>query len=428
MSINLLKRLDVSNRVAHVLLREQLLYAMEFVEIHVDAGGDEITRVVASGTNGTCNSTTPQTFTGTGFNATMVGKYLTLYDTSPSNRGIHKIIGVPNATTLLLQGGLYGSSLVTDIGVAYRVIDPTLNTGHTEFTVQGASGTNPIWQARFFIHTTDTKAIRMELGPTGGFIGALRQGMGDTIGGTSPTMQLTDAGATFLPTDIGRYITLSGATTPANNGIFVITNYVSPTVIEYTNAGGVPEAFPTGNWEIAGSWTSQALTTRALEADPAFDRWYFKLETSNIIAWTENVANTGTYQVAYAGAGATRRPAVDVNFGVLAGGVSPTFLGNLSALGITNLPVTHKAIVYGDSGTPNNFTSLPTSAYDLRNDSADIPVGCEEALNIEDDRGILNGLQWISSNIPYKTFVDNGRHLLSLGNGIAVEWDGSLAR
>ncbi len=424
MSINLLKRLDVSNRVAHVLLREQLLYAMEFVEIHnniVDA------REIAAGTNGTCNSTTPQTFTGTGFNATMVGKYLTLYDTSPSNRGIHKIIGVPNATTLLLQGGLYGSSLVTDIGVAYRVIDPTLNTGHTEFTVQGVSGTNPIWQARFFIHPTDTKAIRMELGPTGGFIGAIREDTGDTISGSSPTMTLTDAGATFLPTDIGRYITIAGATTPANNGIFVIAGYTSPTVITYTNAGGVPEAFP-GMWKIQGSWTSQVLTGRALEADPAFDRWYFKLETSNIIAWTENVANTGTYQVAYAGAGATRRPAVDVNFGVLAGGISPTFLGNLSALGITNLPVTHKAIVYGDAATNNNFTGLPTSAYDLRNDSADIPVGCEAAANIEDDRGILNGLQWISSTIPYKTFVDNGRHLLSLGNGIAVEWDGSLAR
>jgi hypothetical protein len=428
MSINLIKKLDVTNRVAHVLLREQLIYALELVEIDNYAVDLPNTRVVAAGVNGVCNSTTPQTFTASGFNATMVGKYLVLYDTAPTNKGIHKIIGVPNSTTLLLQGGLYGSSLTTDTSVAYRVIDPTLNTGSTEFTIQGGTGTSPVWQARFFIHPSDTKTIRMELGPNGGFVGGNRTAMGDTISGTAPTMTLTDAGAVFYTTDSGRYVTISGATTPANNGTFLITSAPSSTVINYTNAGGVAEAFP-GSWSISGRWTSSVLTNRAISADPAFDRWYFKLENTNIIAWTENVAGNGVYNIAYAGSGATKRPAVDSNFAVLAGGVSPTFLTALASTGAgSGAQVDYKAIVYGDSSTNNNFTGLPSSTYDLRNDSTDIPVGCEAVGFIEDDRGILQGLQWISSLIPYKSFVDNGRHLLSLGSGIAVEWDGSLAR
>jgi hypothetical protein len=70
---------------------------------------------------------------------------------------------------------------------------------------------------------------------------------GDAIGGAAPNMTLTDAAALFTPALVGMSITISGATTPANNGTFLITGYTSPTVITYTNAAGVAEAF-------AGSW------------------------------------------------------------------------------------------------------------------------------------------------------------------------------
>jgi hypothetical protein len=435
MSLNLIKRLDVPARVAHVLLREQLIYGLEFAHIYsLSSGGspDASPRLMASGVNGTCDSTQPQTFTVSAatFNSSMVGKYLVLYDTSDANAGIHKIIGVPNTETLIVQGGLYGSNFTTDVSIAYRIIDPTTNTGSTEFTVSGITGTNPIWQARFFINATDSnKTIRVEVGPNGGFIGGNRTSTGDTIGGTSPNMILTDATATFNATDVGRYITITGATTPANNGVFLINSYTSPTLIGYTNASGVAEAFALGTWSISGNWTSTAITNRFISADPAADRWYFKLTDANIIGWTENVAGNGVYNVAYVGAGSTRRPTADIDFAIAAGGTSPAFLSTIAAIGaVTPIQVNYQAIVYGDAAINNMFTSLPASNFDLRNDSADIPVGCEVVGNIEDDRGILHGLQWISDQIPYRSFVDNGRHLLSLGSGLAVEWDGSLAR
>lgn len=42
---------------------------------------------------------------------------------------------------------------------------------------------------------------------------------------------------------VGRYIEIQNATTPANNGIFLITAVINSSTIRYTNAGGVAEAF-----------------------------------------------------------------------------------------------------------------------------------------------------------------------------------------
>lgn len=431
MSLKLLKRLDVDARIAHVLLREQLIYGQQLAEVYsASSSGDLTTRLLASGVDGVCSSSSPQTFVSTSasFNATMVGKYLTLHDTVSANAGVHKIVGVPDSDTLIVQGGIYGSSFATDVSIAYRVIDPTGNTGDTEFTFQGATGTAPIWQARLFINASDSKRIRLELGPNGGFTGGTRSGTGDnlTVAGTDVT--LTDAGATFSDTDLGRFITIAGATTGTNNGVFQITAVNSSTEVVFTNALGVTEAFP-GTWSIEGIWTSTALTNKAIELDPAVNRWYCKLETTNLILWTENAAGTAPYNVAYIGAGSTRRPAVDSTFAVLAAGTSPSFLTSIKAIAVDDAtPVTYQAIVFGDSSINNIFTSLPSNSFDLRNDSADIPIGCEEVGYEEEDRGILNGLQWISDQISYKSFVDNGRQLLSLGSGLAVEWDGSLSR
>jgi len=73
-------------------------------------------------------------------------------------------------------------------------------------------------------------------------------GTGDSISGTAPNMTLTDAAGGFDAGMVGKDVVISGATTPANDGTFPITGYVSPTQITYTNAGGVAEVF-------AGSWT-----------------------------------------------------------------------------------------------------------------------------------------------------------------------------
>lgn len=79
--------------------------------------------------------------------------------------------------------------------------------------------------------------------------GDLFEGIGDTIGGVAPNMTLTDAGGQFNSKMVGKALTVSGATTGANDGTFTITGFTSSTVIGYSNAGGVAEAFP-GTWSV----------------------------------------------------------------------------------------------------------------------------------------------------------------------------------
>jgi hypothetical protein len=437
MSLNILKRLDVSARTAHVLLREQLVYGLGFAEIDADnSDGDLTTRVLATGTDGVCSTETPYLFTSDSatFTGSLIGKYLVLSDTHSLNAGIHKIVAVPSTTTLLVQSGIYGTPFITDASISYRIINPTTNTGDTTFTIQGGIGTAPIWQLRLFINSNDTpdKVIRMELGPNGGFDGSPRNDPVISIAGPAPTMTLTVTNPTFSPTDVGRYLKISGADV-ANNGIFKIVGYTSSTVVTYTNASGT--AYGACTVDINGEWTGTVLTDHAIFADPAFNRWYFKLEQSNLIAWTENAASNGVYQLAYAGAGLTRRPEFDSDFGVLATGTITNFLSGLSVIGATSgNKVAYEAVTYGIGSTyasplPSNlFAGLPISEFDYRYDSTDIPLGCNVSGDKDDDRGTLYGMQWVSDQISYKSFVDNGRRLLSLGGCVAIEWDGSLAR
>lgn len=76
-------------------------------------------------------------------------------------------------------------------------------------------------------------------------------GAGTAIGGAAPAMTLTSAAPLFTPGMVGRRVTIAGATTPANNGTFLVTSFTSTTLIGYINNFGVAEAF-------AGTWFVQA--------------------------------------------------------------------------------------------------------------------------------------------------------------------------
>lgn len=74
-------------------------------------------------------------------------------------------------------------------------------------------------------------------------------GTGDTIGATAPNMTLSDSAAVFTSGVIGLLVTITGATTAANNGSYVITAVNSVSQIVYTNPNGVAESF-SGTWGI----------------------------------------------------------------------------------------------------------------------------------------------------------------------------------
>lgn len=80
-----------------------------------------------------------------------------------------------------------------------------------------------------------------------------RTGTGDAITNISgSTFELDDSAATFTADDIGRRLNIAGATSPGNNGDFIITNVTSGTTLEYTNANGNTEAYG-GTWTIYGT-------------------------------------------------------------------------------------------------------------------------------------------------------------------------------
>lgn len=97
---------------------------------------------------------------------------------------------------------------------------------------------------------------------------AVANGTGDSFAVAAGVVTLTDAGATFTANDVGRFITIAGATSPGNNGTFLIEQFVDANNIKYTNASGVTEAF-------AGTW--KTTEPYSLEDDLNFERTDRKL-------------------------------------------------------------------------------------------------------------------------------------------------------
>ena len=105
-------------------------------------------------------------------------------------------------------------------------------------------------------------------------------GTGDTISGTAPDMTLTDSGASFQAGDVGKTIILSGATTGANDGEYLITAVNGATSIDYYNPDGSAEAFTTGTWQL-GVFTAKDLGRKmripgavgAPPNDPEYTGW-----------------------------------------------------------------------------------------------------------------------------------------------------------
>lgn len=78
-------------------------------------------------------------------------------------------------------------------------------------------------------------------------------GTGDSFAFATPVVTLTDSEGKFISAMVGGSVTIAGATTPANNGVFTVTGQTA-TTLTWNNASAVAEAF-TGTWttNVAGS-------------------------------------------------------------------------------------------------------------------------------------------------------------------------------
>lgn len=97
-----------------------------------------------------------------------------------------------------------------------------------------------------------TGAALVELRQARGFFQDFLEGTGDSFTGPSGSdMVLHDSAELFLSKgSVSGTVTISGATSPANNGTFPIVDAFLEGELTYTNASGVAEAF-SGTWRIS---------------------------------------------------------------------------------------------------------------------------------------------------------------------------------
>lgn len=74
-------------------------------------------------------------------------------------------------------------------------------------------------------------------------------GTGDIFSGTAPNVILSDGAGSFDSSLVGQWVQLTGATTTANNGLFLITEVSSSATLTFFNGFGVPELF-TGTYQF----------------------------------------------------------------------------------------------------------------------------------------------------------------------------------
>ena len=126
-------------------------------------------------------------------------------------------------------------------------------------------------------------------------------GRGDSLSIAAGVVTLTDAAAPFVSGDVGKSITIAGATNLGNNGTFAVTTYTSTTQIKFNNASGVNETSSFGWYmprDISGVGDSLAVAAGVVTlTDAAAPFQSGDVGRSITIAGATNPGNNGTFTV-----------------------------------------------------------------------------------------------------------------------------------
>lgn len=202
------------------------------------------------------------------------------------------------------------------------------------------------------------------------------------------TITLTSALPLFTSAMVGQDIIVAGATTPGNNGTFVIASYVNPTTITYLNVAGATEVG-------AGTWTVESFY-KATSAAVQGDVW-----TTSALA--PMLYYTGkddrTYDLTVTAATSV------ANTSVTGVAVAPTNTFDV-ATDVTTALATHPTIrIEGSTGNDNLYT-LQSTSYDSGTDTTTVTV--VEAVA----SAIADGTMYYgdgTSNLFYTTGTPEGR-------------------
>jgi hypothetical protein len=211
------------------------------------------------------------------------------------------------------SGGIFGAGL----SIRAAVIDP-IEIGAPVFdTTDGTS-----FGCRVFEYTPaqfvaslghDLGVLQIEAGdgtpaippcgfqPGAGYICPDTTASGAGAGGTvavagGGAMTLTDGDNTFTAAAVGRYVSITGAVNPSNNGAFPIVQLAGANTIVYANPAGVAETLPAGamHVNVAGAGPIPSAPTGTwLEDDDSLEFTYTAANDSTIPSFTGSIGNVG---------------------------------------------------------------------------------------------------------------------------------------
>ena len=200
-----------------------------------------------SGTGDILSGTAPSILlsdSSANFDSSLVGQWIELSGaTSPANNGLFLITNVSSSATLELFNG--------------------------NAVAEAFPGTYQLFrEISFFVDSIPTL--------TGALASGAISGSGDSIAlvGIGVDARLTDAAALFTAGMVGQHLRIAGATSPGNNGVFLIKVFISSSVVEYDNAAAVAEAY-SGSWSVGlGIYSFDVSTATAVAApSPGFFRY-----------------------------------------------------------------------------------------------------------------------------------------------------------
>jgi len=356
-----------------VLNRYFMKNIIGYTELDADDGSGTYTWTAGEiqlGSTGQVETSEPYTFRDAGatFATTMIGMYLVTWGSShEANNGVWRIQSVANSNELSVVPTIYGPYFVTDLGIQWAILDlsavPVL--------------TNPA----FYVLQAPT-----------------------ALAGTTPAWQVKFE-CQVADTSLYRF-----------------------------------EVAPMGGYNVAGHnfpGGVQVCSQQQFDFDTT-PVAYLAGDESHTFAWTENTASTAVFDCMYAGSGQTFRGAYDPSFALgIAGSVGtlPTdIFASFESMDTTNAGLNLygglKPVTTFSGGPPANADSLmiglPDSQFDLRRDVCEIPVASNAGAS--EIRGVLRSFYQVSdTTTQYRRFVNNNRTLVSLGNGMCVAWNGSLA-
>lgn len=208
----------------------------------------------------------------------------------------HTAILITNTSLLSPAGGVVfgGASPATNPATPTNFNNILVNSKFDEIWVGSDAGAFKILKSTFAPssikryygteNTTYTSGTPLTTGTGNGTTG---------LSFSTPNVTLNATGTPFVATDVGKWIVITGASTAANNGAFLITAVNSSSQLVYTNASGATQANYAGTFHICSAVHQRSNGSAAAGGNSQITRGFWEQPDGRVqvINWAGNTTN-----------------------------------------------------------------------------------------------------------------------------------------